>query len=465
MGNYCLRKDNVRKRVKKIFRNLSLRRLPVYLGIGLGAVLLAGMMLIFVFGNLILNGYGKGKVERMFAEAYPGYALRIGELDYAIGANRLVARSIMLEATNLTLKADQVSLTGVRWMRLLWGRKALPDSFDKAGLDATNLDMEFFQAHYGIRCARLRASVPGSDLTAEEINLQPLIGDEELFAASAFRTTRFRAVVPECRVSGLRYGELLQGKAYRAQSVQVSRPALDALVNRDKPEKPFVKSPLMPNEALAAIRIPLQIDNLSIGNGQVKYGERVVAGAEPGLLTITEANMHAEGISNREETSAAIRVRAQGKLMDTGELKVLLTIPVVSKDFSLDYSGSLGPMDVTRLNAFLDIAEHTRIKSGSASEATFDIHVTNGAARGRLRATYKDLKLAMLDKQTGTEKGWDNRLASFMANTFKIRNANAVNASGLMKEGEVVYKRKPDDTFLQFLWFALRSGALDVISH
>jgi hypothetical protein len=34
-----------------------------------------------------------------------------------------------------------------------------------------------------------------------------------------------------------------------------------------------------------------------------------------------------------------------------------------------------------------------------------------------------------------------------------------------MKEGEVNYTRRPEDTFLQFAWFALRSGVLDVISH
>ena len=91
------------------------------MGASLGALVLAGAGLILVFGGAILNGYGKGKVERAFAEAHPGYALRIGELDYAVGANRLVAQSVTLSATNTTLKVDRISLTGVRWARLLLG--------------------------------------------------------------------------------------------------------------------------------------------------------------------------------------------------------------------------------------------------------------------------------------------------------------------------------------------------------
>jgi hypothetical protein len=122
-------------------------------------------------------------------------------------------------------------------------------------------------------------------------------------------------------------------------------------------------------------------------------------------------------------------------------------------------------MDLTRLDAFLDIAERTRIKSGSAQEAAFDIEVTAGQARGHVRGIYKDLEIAVLDKQSDTEKGLSNRVASFLMNVLKIRNSNAPDATGSMKEGEVKYTRRPEDEFLQFAWFALRSGVLDVISH
>jgi hypothetical protein len=35
--------------------------------------------------------------------------------------------------------------------------------------------------------------------------------------------------------------------------------------------------------------------------------------------------------------------------------------------------------------------------------------------------------------------------------------------SGSMKIGKVKYTRKPDDTFLQLVWFSLRSGVGDVV--
>jgi hypothetical protein len=122
-------------------------------------------------------------------------------------------------------------------------------------------------------------------------------------------------------------------------------------------------------------------------------------------------------------------------------------------------------MDLTRLDAFLDISEHTRIKSGTVQEAAFEIDVAGGEARGHVSAIYQDLEIAVLDTQTGSEKGLGNRVSSFLANILKIRNANAAPGSSPRKDGAVEYVRKVDDEFMQFVWFALRSGVLDIIKH
>lgn len=103
-------------------RGRSLRKLAARLGLGLGAAGIAVVALLFVFGGEILNGFVKGKVERAFAKAHSGSTLRLGHLRYSVEANSLAAQSVTLNATNLTFKAGQTSLTGVRWGRLLWGK-------------------------------------------------------------------------------------------------------------------------------------------------------------------------------------------------------------------------------------------------------------------------------------------------------------------------------------------------------
>ncbi len=446
-------------------RGRSLRKLPAWVGLPLGAIVLVFAVLIFLCGSAVLAHFGQRKAERWFAEAHPGAVLRIGGLDYSVRANCLVARSVILSTTDSSFEVGRLSLTGVHWVRLLWGTAAPADALAGARFDATSLEVKSSRTQYGIRCARLQASVPDSTLVAEGIELWPLVGDEAFFAAHQFRTTRYHLIIPVCRAFGLAYGDLLLGNSYRARTVRISRPSFDALVNRDKPVEPSAQRPLMVHEALAAIKQPLRLDRFSISDGILTYRERVVAGAAPGVLTFGALSMSVAGIANRGDVSAAILLRAQGDLMDAGTVKMLMSIPIAPPDFSLHYSGSLSAMDLTRLDAFLAIAEHTRIKSGTAKEASFDIEVTAGQAHGRVQAIYENLEFAFLDKQTGSENGLDKRVASFLANELKFRSSNAPDASGSMKEGKVNYTIKPEDQFLRFVWFALRSGALDVVSQ
>jgi hypothetical protein len=149
--------------------------------------------------------------------------------------------------------------------------------------------------------------------------------------------------------------------------------------------------------------------------------------------------------------------------MKVGTMNVLMSIPVASRELSFHYSGSLSRMDLSVLNAFLETAEQTRIKGGILQAATFEIDVTSGRASGNVRAVYSDLALAAINRHTGSENGFSDRIASSVAKTFKIRGTNFPDKSGSLKIGEVKYTRKREEFFLEFTWFALRSGVRDVV--
>ena len=444
-------------------KNLSKRKFLAYAGIFLGAVILASVVSNFFLTSVILDGYVKGKVERAFTAAHPGYTLRITKLSYSMWDNRIAARSVEIETKDLTFIVGPVTLAGVRRERLLSGKIVPADLFSKSTLDAANLDIKLVREQYSLRFARLRASVPDSALTAEGVELSPLKNDDEVLAASPYRMTRFNVIVPSCTVSGIAYNELLDGKSYHARTVQISSPTFDALVSRDKPIAPFVKSPLMLNEALASITRPLDVGSIIINNGLLKYSERIAAGTPPGVLTVTAVNCSAENIVNRGNASTLMLVHVQGLLYNAGVLDLLMSVPVMLPKLSLTYSGTLGEMGLMRLNAFLEIAERIRIKSGTVQEVKFNVNVSSGRASGRVRAAYKDFTMAFMDKTENNEYGIGNQFATFMANAFKFRGTNTPNTSVAMKVGEIKYTRKPDNEFAQFLWYAVRSGILDIL--
>jgi hypothetical protein len=426
----------------------------------LGVALVALAALVALGGNALVNGPVRARLER--ALAGPGSQVRIGRLTYAPGANRLVAQNVTLQTGPASLTADRIALSGIRWFRL-WRGDALAESLARAHIEVTQIAATWPKARYRFRCGRLVASVPDATLRAEEAELRPLVGDQALFRGVPYRTTRWRVTVPELTVAGLGYPELLTGSACQVESVRVVRPALDLLVDRYQAVGPLVRSPLMLNEAVASIGRPFQVKRVEITGGRLDYGECRVAGEPPGRLTFTAMSLLAEGLAN--PGPGLLRLHAQGRLMAAGLLAVTLEVPLQPRGCTFRYHGSLGAMALPRLDAFLDRAERTRLRSGAVDHVAFTVTVHQGKAEGRVQAAYQDLKLAVLDRDTDTEKGLKNRMATFFANTFKIRPDNPSRGSAPAKEGKVAYERKPEDTFLQVLWFSLRSGVLDLIKR
>jgi len=220
---------------------------------------------------------------------------------------------------------------------------------------------------------------------------------------------------------------------------------------------------LMPNEMFASIEEPLNVSHLTIINGELKYAERMRLGSVPGVITFDSVQASATGISNRGGREASVVIHAQGRFMKAGTMKVLMSIPVSTKEFSYEYSGSLSKMNADALNAFLEAGEQMRIKRGVLDEATFGITVVSGQASGTVRMVYRDLTFAVINKYTGSEKGIFDMASSIIANTFKFRRNNVPGKSGAMKIGQVKHSRQRDEYFMEFTWFALRSGVGNVI--
>ena len=419
----------------------SKRRLATYAVATLGAITLVVALAVRQFGGTILDGPGLRMIERAYGRAHAGSELRIGGLEYSSGVNRLVATSVTLESPDTTIEIGRITLDGVTWARLL-RRSISPDAFlAGADLEATQITAAFSRSRYELVCGRLRASARDSVLLAEGFALRTLAGDDDYFAARKYRKTRYLLAMPEFRVLGLAYDEMLRGRSYRARSVRFTRPVFEAYVNRDKPSAPTREKRLMVHEKLASMLKPLQVDSLAVVDGSVTYRDRVIADDALGVLTFGDVGMSIEGLANRAGAGDTIRLRAQGNLMDSGVLKIRMSMPIASQDFSLRYAGSLGAMDATCLNAYLDESVRTRLKSCDVKDAGFDIEVTDGRATGRVTLIYRNLEVARLDKQSGEPGGLKNSVVSLLANVFKIRSDNVPNDAGSMKVGTVEYSR------------------------
>ncbi len=444
---------------------LSLRRVVKYISFIIGVVLLICVVIFIFFPDPFINAFFKDRITKGFTEAYPAYSIQLGDMHYNSWKNRLGCDSITLKANDstFTLSAASFSVSGINWFKILMQKDSAINILASSVIDIQKCVLNFHKSQDELRLGMLHISVSDSEMTADSIKYYPIIGDEKFFEKSQFRQTRFRFDIPQVKIVGLDCIALLQGKIYNAGSINIYNVFADILVNMDKPYDKNSPNPQMLNEVLSSMKEIVKIDSLKIINGQLKYCERFAVKAIPGVITFNKVNASVNGIANHSANPDTAIIHAEGLFMNSAMMKLDMVIPLALKEFSLRYSGSLSTMDVTKLNVFIEAGEHRRIKSGILQSAVFNISVNSGRASGTLRASYKDLSIAVLNKDTGSENGIFNRLLSFFGKVFIIRGTNMPDENGLMKIGQIKYMRNAQDYFLQFVWFALRSGVADLV--
>lgn len=430
-----------------------------------GALLVFCVFAFLIFRDPLINWYAKDEAASAFARAYPGYSIRLGDLHYSVWKNLLECDSVSLQAADSSVTGSMIAISvgGVDWLDLLWQSKASPENFGQSRLHVKRLVIRFPRSGKEWHGQSIRVSVPDSVAAVDSFKVSSIMEKEEFFARTPNRQTRFSVSVPKTAVSGINFRSILQGNGFRVRLIALSDMYADFLVNMDKPHKADSLPPKMLNEAFASIQQKLSIGNITISNGRLIYSERMVAGKKPGVLTFDSVNVSVRGLSNQSVHSDTLRVIAEGIFMRAAPIMLSLTMPLTPDTFSLKYSGSIGSMDATVLNSFLEPCEHVRITSGRVKKAGFAVSVINGRARGDITAVYDGLALSILDKKTGSASGLWDQIASLFGNLFVIRGSNERDSDGVLEKGKVRYRRHREEYFLQYLWFALRSGVADIV--
>jgi hypothetical protein len=441
------------------------RRILGIASIAIGVVVLACVVVFLSFPDAFVQRFVEERVTRRLAAAYPGYSIRISGMHFNIVENRLACDTVMLRQNDSSFSCSVASLSvsGIHWLGLLRGGSSDPGNFAGTVLEAGRIDMAFQPSGYGLRCGPLRVSVPDSEIVAESLEMHPLENDEQFFAGSRFRKTRFGIAAHQCRLQGVPFAGVLRGENIRARSLRCQDVSADVLINKDKPSVENARRPRMPSEILSSMKDTVGLDSLIITGCRLKYSERFVRGRNPATLTFDRVQVLVTGVASHAGADAEADIQARGTFMGGGTITMAMSIPLSGPQFSFGYSGSLSGMDLSRLNPWIGPSDQTRIKSGMLGSASFDIAVNAGSATGHVHAVYRDLVVASISARTGSENGLVERFSSWVAKNVKIRGTNTPDKAGAMKVGTVKYSRKKDDPFFGFTWFALRSGVGDVV--
>ncbi|PIW69336.1 MAG: hypothetical protein COW08_07725 [Ignavibacteriales bacterium CG12_big_fil_rev_8_21_14_0_65_30_8] len=271
-----------------------------YSSFALGGFIFTCFLLFLLFPDPIINTLFKDRINKSIIETFPRYSIQLGDLYYNIWNNRMSVDSVKLQAKDSTISVSVASLSvgGMGWIKTFWQGDLDSNNIQKLVIDVKQIVINLRETQKEIHLGMLHISIPDSEMVSDSVKYFSLIDEEQFFAKSKFKQTRFNIDIPKIEITGLDFLSILKQKAYKAESINLYNGIVDILSNKDKPVDTISPNPQMPNEAFSSIKELVKVDSLNIINGLLKYNERFAVGVKPANITFNKINFSVISIAN-----------------------------------------------------------------------------------------------------------------------------------------------------------------------
>jgi hypothetical protein len=310
---------------------------------------------------------------------------------------------------------------------------------------------------YSFKVAGVHFSYAKQEISIDTVALGPTLADADYFATQTYNGDRFRINLGHLKLSRIDLNGLANGEALRVAHVGIGTLRADILSNKRLRDAPSTGRPKMPHELIRSVPFGMEVDSISVASASIIYGERRHNSATPAELRFSHLKVAITGVTNIPslQEGKPLTISASGTFMEQAPMQATLKLPLNVSRYRLEASGSMGKLDITRLNSFLPIAENMRVEKGLASKASFTFVVDGLKARGNVDPYYTDLKVELLDKKS-KKAGLLEGIVSFVANWIVIRNDNPAGEDHVV--GTIDYTLPADAAIMQTLWFPIRAG-------
>lgn len=296
-------------------------------------------------------------------------------------------------------------------------------------------------------------------LSIDSMRLEPIVTKQQLNAKFKYEKTRIHLKAPKIRIFDIDFNRIIKEQKLDIAKVVIENLYLEAFKDKNAVEPTFKRPPL-PQSVLKDLTNSLTIDTLQLTNSYIQYEQKAEKSNEVGKVDFTKLNAIITHITNDSLELAKnpnMLFSFNTFLFGKSSLKADVNFNLKSKSNSHNIVGSLAPIDLADANEILTPIMAFSIRSGKLSKFKFDFTLTNTHSSGVLDFRYEDLKLEKMDSKSLNEGDFKDKLFTFAANTFAIRDANP-GWLGDVRTGEIDFDRVMHKSIFHYWWQSLRTG-------
>jgi len=317
---------------------------------------------------------------------------------------------------------------------------------------------------YWLHVRKISYHATDQALDVGEVELKPRYNRADFDKQIKTQKDMFQLVFRNINLQGLPRLDLLEQKLH-IRNGSINGGELNVYRNRGLPMPPGDKYGQFPNQLLAKLKLPLQIDTLTASGVDVSYTELNPKNGETGKIQFQRAGGTFRHITNIDSLVARNKhctADLHAILMKSGKLKASFDFILGDETGAFGVSGQLNNMDGKEFNPVTKPLGMVEIRSAQIRELEFNFLGNERSASGTLKFLYSNLKIAMLKAEKDPNGNQRKGLASLLANLMAIKNENP-------SPGEAVrivkprFQRDPKKSFFNLVWKPIFTGVKETV--
>lgn len=332
--------------------------------------------------------------------------------------------------------------------------------FKDVQIELNNLDQPLGKdSLYRLKLKQLKYSTLTSKLQAYGVGITPLA--DSVFMKRGIRT-HYQFNTDTLEVKDFNLKRFNKFREIHANYVLINRGNLLVSANQSKPPSGKGNRILtFPNAAIHRLENDLKLDTVELQNINITYKGYGRKSHKQGSVSFNGTEGHIINVTNNPQAlkdNDSMRIEVISRLMDSAPMHASINFNLTDSARSYSYKGTLGYMELDRLNKATMPFALLKITSGRMDQMDFDIKGNQNVSTGKVKILYHDLKVHLLKMDTVAEAYKHRTLLSLMANALIVKRHNPDFFGAVPRTIDVRYVRQPDTPFFKAIWKTLAQG-------
>lgn len=327
-----------------------------------------------------------------------------------------------------------------------------------------NIDSLYYQNNNTmIHCSNLDFINNGSELKVRNLFMKPLSNPDTFYLLKGYQIDYPILKIPEISFIGINHDMMLNSGSLMCNKIIIQNPVLYLFRDKNFPLN-TTKRPDFPHKQLKQIEVPFYIDSISIKDGKIMYDEIAKESTDTGHFFMNNININTYRFTNLSDSLKkfdSLIFNFKGKFYAVGDLDGKLTLYVNSTYGLHKVEGVIGPMKAKLLNQITVPSANIQIKNGIVHGGNFMFKADMNHSEGELLLRFEKLKIAFLDSKKGESKQKVNKLKTFVANVFIVKENPIPGNDPVVSK--IYYKRDPSRWVINYWWKSMLSGIDNIV--